>query len=155
MRRPVHALVCLTLSLKRCAQAPIGKLAFVPARLEHTNELLVLLGDNYFVERSATQTRGIIERRLEGVLCRLCAVECFVGCLCSRAQLDHPARATLSTVTLMQPSCVAAHGPRSGQGEHPHTATGDRRVWDAQDHGGQDPAHGGCRGHPGGYLRGR
>ena len=45
---------------------PIGgsNLAFMDGYIKHTNEILVLLGDNYFVERSAKQAKEIVERRL-------------------------------------------------------------------------------------------
>ncbi|CAH1270590.1 URI1 [Branchiostoma lanceolatum] len=42
---------------------PYGSLAFMPGHLVHTNEVLVLLGDNWFVERSAKQSCEIIDRR--------------------------------------------------------------------------------------------
>lgn len=45
------------------AMVPVGPLAFFPGQLVHTNEILVLLGDNYFVERSALQAAGIANRR--------------------------------------------------------------------------------------------
>jgi hypothetical protein len=38
---------------------PFTKKAFMPGRLVHTNEILVLLGDNWFVERSAKQARFV------------------------------------------------------------------------------------------------
>ena len=38
----------------------------MPGHLIHTNEILVLLGENYFVERSAVQAREIVARRLDG-----------------------------------------------------------------------------------------
>ncbi|KAG0185141.1 uri1, prefoldin-like chaperone [Apophysomyces sp. BC1034] len=41
------------------------KLAFMPGRLIHTNEILVLLGDQYYAERSAKQALAIVERRNE------------------------------------------------------------------------------------------
>ncbi|XP_050035040.1 unconventional prefoldin RPB5 interactor-like [Dermacentor andersoni] len=44
---------------------PLNSLAFMPGRLIHTNEVLVLLGDNWFAERSASQALGIAERRAE------------------------------------------------------------------------------------------
>ncbi|GFR90160.1 unconventional prefoldin RPB5 interactor [Elysia marginata] len=44
---------------------PFGKLAFMPGKLVHTNEILVLLGDNWFVERSAKQAEDIAQRRIE------------------------------------------------------------------------------------------
>ncbi|CAB3980823.1 unconventional prefoldin RPB5 interactor-like [Paramuricea clavata] len=46
---------------------PIGPLAFMPGQLIHTNEIMVLLGDNWFAERSATQAVEIAKRRLESV----------------------------------------------------------------------------------------
>lgn len=47
---------------------PLGRLAFVPGKIKHTNEILCLLGDNWFVERSAKQAAQIIERRIKGEL---------------------------------------------------------------------------------------
>lgn len=49
------------------AMVPIGTVAFFPGHLIHTNELMVLLGDNWFVERSAKQSIEIIERRIKMV----------------------------------------------------------------------------------------
>jgi len=37
---------------------PFTTKAFMPGRLVHTNEIMVLLGDNWFVERSAKQARS-------------------------------------------------------------------------------------------------
>ncbi|XP_068665116.1 uncharacterized protein [Aristolochia californica] len=48
---------------------PFGRAAFFPGRLIHTNELLVLLGDGHYAERTAKQTIEILQRRgkaLEG-----------------------------------------------------------------------------------------
>ncbi|RHZ47267.1 hypothetical protein Glove_586g37 [Diversispora epigaea] len=46
---------------------PIGNLAFMPGKLIHTNEILAMLGENWFAERSAKQSIGIVERRTEMV----------------------------------------------------------------------------------------
>ncbi|XP_033754413.1 unconventional prefoldin RPB5 interactor-like [Pecten maximus] len=46
---------------------PFGSLAFMPGKLVHTNEVLVLLGDNWFAERSAKQAAAIVDRRLKDV----------------------------------------------------------------------------------------
>ncbi|CAG8635471.1 5415_t:CDS:2, partial [Dentiscutata erythropus] len=46
---------------------PIGRLAFMPGKLVHTNEILAMLGDNWFAERSTKQAIGIVDRRLEMV----------------------------------------------------------------------------------------
>ena len=46
---------------------PISKMGFMPGKLIHTNEILVLLGENWFVTRSAKQAIEIIKRRLVGV----------------------------------------------------------------------------------------
>lgn len=44
---------------------PLGDLAFMPGELIHTNEILVLLGENYFVEKSAHQAQELATRRIE------------------------------------------------------------------------------------------
>lgn len=44
---------------------PFGSLAFMPGKLIHTNEITVLLGDEYFVERSAKQAAEIAGRRIK------------------------------------------------------------------------------------------
>ncbi|CAG8438708.1 9726_t:CDS:10 [Diversispora eburnea] len=44
---------------------PIGNLAFMPGKLIHTNEIMAMLGENWFAERSAKQSIGIVERRIE------------------------------------------------------------------------------------------
>ncbi|XP_050208515.1 uncharacterized protein LOC126657788 isoform X2 [Mercurialis annua] len=42
---------------------PFGKAAFFPGKLIHTNELMVLLGEGYYAERTAKQTVEILKRR--------------------------------------------------------------------------------------------
>jgi len=37
----------------------------MPGKLVHTNEVLVMLGDNWFVDRSAVQAAEIVARRME------------------------------------------------------------------------------------------
>ena len=44
---------------------PFGKKAFIPGKLVRTNELLVLLGENWFVECSAKYACEIVKRRIE------------------------------------------------------------------------------------------
>lgn len=44
---------------------PFGPFAFMPGQLVHTNEIMVLLGDNWFVERSAKQATQIVKRRIK------------------------------------------------------------------------------------------
>ncbi|XP_041500827.1 unconventional prefoldin RPB5 interactor 1 isoform X2 [Microtus oregoni] len=46
---------------------PFGPLAFMPGRLVHTNEVTVLLGDNWFAKCSAKQAIGLVEHRKEHV----------------------------------------------------------------------------------------
>ncbi|XP_050399193.1 unconventional prefoldin RPB5 interactor [Patella vulgata] len=43
---------------------PFGPCAFMPGKIVHTNEIMVLLGDNWFVERSSKQAAEIAGRRL-------------------------------------------------------------------------------------------
>ncbi|CAL4062881.1 unnamed protein product, partial [Meganyctiphanes norvegica] len=54
---------------------PIGSLAFMPGRLIHTNEITVLLGDNWFVERSTKQSIGIVSRRIRDLDEKLLSVK--------------------------------------------------------------------------------
>ena len=46
---------------------PFSKKAFIPGKLVRTNELLVLLGENWFVECSAKYACEIVKRRIEHV----------------------------------------------------------------------------------------
>lgn len=52
---------------KHNVMVPIGPLAFIPGQLIHTNEVLVLLGENLFAERSTAQAISIIKRRQDYV----------------------------------------------------------------------------------------
>ncbi|PVD22277.1 hypothetical protein C0Q70_18085 [Pomacea canaliculata] len=58
-------LLTLPNKLLHNVMVPFGDLAFMPGRLIHTNELLVLLGDSYFLECSAIQAADIASRRLK------------------------------------------------------------------------------------------
>ena len=44
-------------------QVPFGQFAFMPGKLYHTNEVLILLGDNWFTQRTAKQAIEMVERR--------------------------------------------------------------------------------------------
>ncbi|KAJ1798104.1 uri1, prefoldin-like chaperone [Coemansia sp. RSA 2399] len=57
------------------AMIPVGPLAFFPGKIVHTNEILVLLGDNWFVDRSAKQAAEIAKRREDYVDGRIELVE--------------------------------------------------------------------------------
>ncbi|RXN11024.1 unconventional prefoldin RPB5 interactor 1 [Labeo rohita] len=46
---------------------PFGPLAFMPGKLVHTNELTVLLGDNWFAKCSAKQANDLVEHRKKHV----------------------------------------------------------------------------------------
>lgn len=61
---------------RREVLAPLcGGLAFVRGTLVHTNELIVLLGASYFAERSCSQAREIVSRRLAFLLSEQKALE--------------------------------------------------------------------------------
>ena len=51
------------LMISTLVQVPLGSVAFMPGKLVHTNEITVLLGDNWFAERSASQAVEIVARR--------------------------------------------------------------------------------------------
>uniref|UniRef100_A0A3Q0RNC6 URI1 prefoldin like chaperone n=1 Tax=Amphilophus citrinellus TaxID=61819 RepID=A0A3Q0RNC6_AMPCI len=44
---------------------PFGPLAFMPGKLVHTNEVTVLLGDNWFTKCSAKQAQKIVDHRMK------------------------------------------------------------------------------------------
>lgn len=46
-------------------QVPFGSLAFMPGKLVHTNEITVLLGDNWFAKCSAKQAEKLVSHRME------------------------------------------------------------------------------------------
>uniref|UniRef100_A0A7N5ZZ98 Protein phosphatase 1 regulatory subunit 19 n=1 Tax=Anabas testudineus TaxID=64144 RepID=A0A7N5ZZ98_ANATE len=46
---------------------PFGSLAFMPGKLVHTNEVTVLLGDNWFAKCSAKQAQKIVDHRMKHV----------------------------------------------------------------------------------------
>ncbi|XP_039881046.1 unconventional prefoldin RPB5 interactor 1 isoform X1 [Simochromis diagramma] len=46
---------------------PFGPLAFMPGKLVHTNEVTVLLGDNWFAKCSAKQAQKVVDHRMKYV----------------------------------------------------------------------------------------
>jgi prefoldin subunit 5 len=54
---------------------PFGTQAMFPGKLVRTNEITVLLGDNYFVKCSAHHARGIVGRRLDVIERKIAAAE--------------------------------------------------------------------------------
>lgn len=60
---------CLKDTTKKAYNIPIAgsSLALMPGHIIHTNEILVLLGDNYFTLRSSKQACEIIDRRIGNI----------------------------------------------------------------------------------------
>ncbi len=54
---------------------PVGTQAMFPGKIVRTNEITVLLGDNYFVKCSAHHARGIVGRRLDVIERKIAAAE--------------------------------------------------------------------------------
>eukprot|EP00826_Nyctotherus_ovalis_P062971 TRINITY_DN9195_c0_g1_i3.p1 TRINITY_DN9195_c0_g1~~TRINITY_DN9195_c0_g1_i3.p1 ORF type:complete len:202 (-),score=56.29 TRINITY_DN9195_c0_g1_i3:37-642(-) len=55
----------LVLKVSHMGLIPINDYGFMPGKIKHTNELLVHLGDDYFVETSAHHAVSILDRRIE------------------------------------------------------------------------------------------
>ena len=51
--------------LQHKIMVPFGSVAFFEGEIINTNKILVLLGDNYFVNKSVKQARELIERRIK------------------------------------------------------------------------------------------
>jgi len=58
-------LTSITDNISHDVMVPLTKKAFMPGHLIHTNEIMVLLGENYFLETSALRAREICGRRLQ------------------------------------------------------------------------------------------
>ena len=76
----------LPAKVERKLLVPFGKLAFFPGSLRHTNEVMVLLGDNYFALRSAEQAAGIAARRAEYVRPQVAAAQADIDVLTTRIE---------------------------------------------------------------------
>lgn len=48
---------------KKSIMVPLSQVAFIPGYIYHTNEIMVLLGENYFAKRTTKQATEIIARR--------------------------------------------------------------------------------------------
>ncbi|KAI8066621.1 hypothetical protein BC940DRAFT_60071 [Gongronella butleri] len=68
------------------AMIPIGKLAFMPGKLIHTNEIMVHLGDQYYVERSAKQARAMADQRKQLVEEHLRLVEAKYNAVIAKSE---------------------------------------------------------------------
>lgn len=56
---------------------PFGSLAFMPGKLVHTNEITVLLGDNWFAKCSAKQAQNLVAHRMK---CKSAVCACVRVC---------------------------------------------------------------------------
>ncbi|KYN44056.1 Unconventional prefoldin RPB5 interactor [Trachymyrmex septentrionalis] len=63
-KKVIEGLEAYPLSLSENCMVPIGKLAFMRGKLIHTNEILVYLGEGYFVKYSASQAIALCNRRI-------------------------------------------------------------------------------------------
>lgn len=63
----------------------------MPGKLYQTNEVMVLLGDNWFTKRSVKQALQVAERRKQCNVCvRECMVSLGVGSSIVTCALKHP-----------------------------------------------------------------
>ncbi|RHW67619.1 prefoldin subunit [Trypanosoma brucei equiperdum] len=81
-------LQCITDRCRVPVLAPVASgAAYFEATIDYTNNILVLLGDNWFTERSAKQAREIAERRLDFLRGEEAALIAEEGALAQRQQL--------------------------------------------------------------------
>ncbi|ESO13030.1 hypothetical protein HELRODRAFT_159625 [Helobdella robusta] len=79
--------------------APFGKLGFMHGQLINTNQITILLGDNWFVRTSAKHASGIIERRISNL-------ELQIGELKKQKNLIKPRQQFTSEYLLENNECV-------------------------------------------------
>jgi prefoldin alpha subunit len=65
LQQNIETLAELPNRLRHPAMIPLGKHAFFRGHLTRTNEVMVHLGEQYYVETSAAVARGILQRRLD------------------------------------------------------------------------------------------
>ncbi len=78
---------------------PLGAMAFMPGELVHTNEIMVLLGDNYFAERSGTQATHIMQRRIDVIDDIIRRTDKKIKDLAARDTFSHEARKVNSSLS--------------------------------------------------------
>lgn len=88
----------IRLKTRHDIMVPLGPKAFMPGQIVHTNEVLVLLGENYFVERTAKQASGIIERRLGVINGLISTTEKRAADLAARADLSDQAKKAMGEI---------------------------------------------------------
>lgn len=54
-------------------KVPFGGFGFMPGQIYHTNEVMVLLGDNWFAKRTVKQAMEMIGRRIHCVFVVWCS----------------------------------------------------------------------------------
>jgi len=69
------SLTSLSEKCRHPVMVPFGKVAFMSGSLVHTNDVLVLLGDSWFVEQSAKQTVDILGRRIAALQTQVDALQ--------------------------------------------------------------------------------
>lgn len=119
---------------------PFGKAAYMPGRLIHTNEFLVLLGEGYYAERSAKQAAEILMRRSEFIKAKIDALNNQIKDLEAEASFakDTAAEAASGLVEIREPymeSTMQPAGKRSDINNVESIATKDDKETDS------DPEH--------------
>ena len=67
-KKNIEALETLSSELSQNCVVPLGKRAFIKGKLVHTNEILVCIGDGYFVKYSSQQAIALCNRRIKSKL---------------------------------------------------------------------------------------
>jgi prefoldin alpha subunit len=117
-----HTLRELPARVEHSVLVPFGKLAFFPGKLRHTNEVMVLLGDNYFALRSAEQAAAIAARRAEYVRPQVAAAQADVDTLTTRINQIRAYGETMDiqpgTFEIREPYCSDDEDADNGPGAH-------------------------------------
>ena len=95
----------------------MGSKAFMPGELIHTNEVMVLLGENFFAERSSFQAGAIVRRRMDVIDEVISKLEKQIKDLGMRGDLSAEARKSL-----------LANLESQSAGGAPATAPAERRA---------------------------
>ncbi|KYQ93214.1 RNA polymerase II subunit 5-mediating protein [Tieghemostelium lacteum] len=92
----IERLRTLPEKLKHEIMVPMGKKAFFEGTIKNSNQVLLLLGDNYFTKRSSKQSRDILMRRRKDVTDQINQLKQEIAILSDRKSLTQHISTALS-----------------------------------------------------------
>jgi len=128
-----HTLKALPERVSHKLMVPFGKMAFFEGSLRHTNEVTVLLGENIFAKRSASQAIGIAQRRGEFVQTQISALTSEIADLKSQRDKFRAMHALGLGARATDGVSADEHGDVSGLTTNPDGTVEIREEYDEEE----------------------